>query len=231
MKNYSKIMILVVLLCFLLFYCSTKQKKEYFEDFDVKQCGTAGFKPSAQSLKYIKANATFGNKTPNDLIAFRLYTKSECAKLEGGTIDGGPEFPYFCAAEKRPYSLGCSSLNNTFKSPAPNECKIEGAVAGKPNETFTIMKDGKEMVIEKNTFQLYTKNECTLLNKDAGFMPLSDMTPKEYAAKAALANGEGYGLCFSKDMFYSMLCTVDEPPSLSGDVKAAAKKSLTDWLK
>ena len=234
MKNYSKIIILVILLCFLLFYCSSKRKIEYFEDFDVKKCGTAGFKPSKQSLDYIKATSPFGNKAPNDLTPFRLYTKSECAKLEGGKINGGPEFPYGCAGDNRPYSWGCSSLNTTIKSPAPNECKIEGAVAGKPNETFTMMKDGKEMIIEKNALQLYTKNECTILNKDAWFVTLSEIlsgNSKELAAKAALANGEEYGICLHNDMSYSMLCTVDEPPSLIGDIKSSAKKSLTDWLK
>ena len=139
-----------------------------------------------------------------------------------------------CVGDKHNYSLECSSLNNTIKSPAPNECKIEGAVAGKPNETYTVMKDGKEMVIEKNTFQLYTKNECTLLNKNAWFATLSEIlapNSKELAAKAALANGEEYGICSHNNMAYSILCTVDEAPSLTGDIKSAAKKSLTDWLK
>ena len=231
MKKYSTIIILVILLCFVLFYCSQMQKNEYFKDisFDVARCGTAGIKPSSQAIKFINDTKALGPNLPSDISAMRLYTKSECDKLDGGKID--PNFPFACGGDGVSYSLTCGSLNNTVKSLPPNECKIDGVYAGKPNEPYTMIRDGKEVIIEKNTFQVYTKNECTLLNKDAFFIPFADNADKKLAAKAVMANGEGYGGCLHKDMNYSLLCTVDEPPSLTGDIKSAAKKHITDWLK
>ena len=210
---------MILLLVLVLFI---QNDVDAFADFDTSTCGTAGYKPS-------EALYTMLGKFGDDIKKTRLYTKSECNKLDGGTFDGAT-----CKNGSINYNEKCAFLNTTFQSPAPNECKVDGTVLGKPNIGFSATKGGKTTIIPNGAAQVYTKNECTLLKGE--FIILEDFMKKEgylpeEIAKAVHLNGETYGLCFGKDIIYTLMCTVDEPPSMTKDVSAAAKKHLTNWLK
>ena len=196
---------------------------EGFETVDAAVCGTAGIKPSAAAITYFKL------KTGKDVSSMRLYTKSECNKLEKGTYKD-----LLCGNGPLNYSEKCAGLNGSFPTPAPNECKVDGAVLGKASVAFAQTIGGKQIQVEKNAMQLYTKNECDLLK--GKYTSLNDQLRKEGAladevSKALLANGENYGVCDVNGVPYSMICTVEEPATMSKDISDSAKKHLTTFLK
>lgn len=225
MKVESIKLIIVLCLCILLVGLLATDVSEGFENVDTKVCGTAGFKPSEATLKAIKL---FG--IGKDFSKERLYTKSECNKMDKGTYR-----ELECKNGTTSYNTLCGGLNTTIQSPAPSECKVDGVVLGKPSVAFTQTINGKQVVIENNAAQLYTENECKLLKGDQ-FLKLGEIMQRMNALpdeipKAIQLNGENYGLCFSRDTIYSAVCTVDAPPSMGGDVANAAKKHMTNWLK
>jgi hypothetical protein len=228
MKLESLKLIIVLCLCILLVGLLATDRtdaSEGFENVDTKVCGTAGFKPSEATFKAIKL---FG--IGKDFSKERLYTKSECNKLDKGTYRD-----LECINGTTSYNALCGGLNSTIQSPAPTECKVDGVVLGKPSVAFTQTINGKQEVIENNAAQLYTENECKLLKGDK-FIKLGDMMKSMNALpdeipKAIQLNGENYGLCFNRDTIYSAVCTVDAAPSMGADVANAAKKHLTSWLK
>jgi hypothetical protein len=224
MKLESLKLIIVLCLCILLVGLLATDVSEGFENVDTKVCGTAGVKPSDATIKAMKLldiNLDFDK--------LRFYTKSECNKMDKGTIQG-----INCVNGSTNYTTMCAGLNKTVQTPAPSECKVDGVVLGKPNVAITQTIKGKQVSIENNAVQLYTENECKLLKGDYVSIErmMKDMKalPDEIP-KAIQLNGENYGLCFSRDVPYSVACTVDTPPSMAGDVANAAKKHMTSWLK
>lgn len=212
---------LFIILCLCVLVVGLLATKEGFE-MDTKVCGTAGFKPSDATKKALEL--LFDTKLPD----MRYYTKSECNKMEKGTHN-----MVECKNGSINYGEVCAGLNKTIKSPAPSECKVDGVVLGKPNVAITQTINGKQAVVDNNALQLYTENECKLLK--GGYVSIENMMKSLSALpdeipKAIQLNGDKYGLCLG-DTPYSLICTVDAPPSMTGDVSDAAKKHLTNWLK
>lgn len=163
----------------------------------------------------------------------RVYTRSECAKLDDSEF--GREG--ICMNKKNGinYAKKCADLNNTVKSVLPSECKSEGAVLGKPSVAFKLTAKGKKTYqAENGAIQLYTNNECKILK--GNFEKLEDTlkhfnVPDDEILKAVKANGEEYGVCFNDNASYSIVCTAEQTSSLSSSASASAKSAIKDWLK
>jgi len=221
--NSFKLFVILCLCVLVVGLLATRE--EGFEDVDTKVCGTAGVKPSDATIKAVKLF-----RDDVDYSSIRLYTKSECNKMDKGTYRD-----FECKNGSMSYNKLCAGLNKTIQTPAPNECKVDGVVLGKPSVAFTQTVNGKQVAIENNAAQLYTENECKLL-KGEKFIKLEEIMKEMRALpdeipKAVQLNGENYGICFSRDAPYSAMCTVEAPPSMASDVSAAAKKHMTSWLK
>jgi hypothetical protein len=238
-KSYFNLFALFILLLIVLFIISSKSK-EGFLDTDVPgYCGTAGFRPSDATYSFFKS--TYGA----DVSKKRMYTASECSKLDGGTLRKGS---FVCAKLKDAnkgtddsnididYTEQCGGLNNTVVSPAPTECMVDGVLAGKPNKAYSLMFGNKgEILVQDNTIQLYTNNECDLLK--GTFTPLekdlkNSNTSQELIAKAVAANGKDYGTCIntSLGLQYSYTCIINGKPTAAAKVSEAAKTAIKDWL-
>ena len=239
MKSYYNLFVLFILLLIVLFIISTKSK-EGFLDTDIPgYCGTAGFRPSDATYSLFKS--TFGM----DLSKRRLYTASECAKLQGGKLKGSADCVKLKDANKGDddsnidinYTEKCAGLNNTIESPAPAECMLNGVLSGKPNKAFSEKSFGdKEILIQDNTIQLYTKNECDLLKGTFTTLEKSlknSNTSQELIAKAVAANGNEYGKCnnTSLNLDYAFTCIINGKPTAAAKVSEAAKDAIKDWLK
>jgi len=175
-----------------------KDSKDDIPDF----CGSAGFTPSPVLLKL------FGMKLAD---IERSYTESECAKIEGATYKNGA-----CTLVKDGKTIYCSreckGLNKVPSVP-PEECNIDGKLAGITNKEFKL---NPSVTAPDNSMRLYTKKECDSLNgkHDVSFLAkMNDTERKEFITK----HGKGYGLCTGDNLWYSYMCYA-EPPSIA-DVK------------
>lgn len=213
---------LCILLVGLLF---TQKTSEGFEDS--KMCSTAGLKPSDACIGLFK-NGGF------DITNYRVYTRSECAKLENSHYGG----PFTCTNKMNNtnYVEKCADLNKSVKSVLPNECKLEGSTLGKASAAFKVTAKGKKTYqVEHGALQLYTSNECKLLK--GKFQKLEDVLRKEYQAPedeilvAVKENGEEYGTCHGDDAAYSIVCTAEQTLSLASNASASAKSAVKNWLK
>jgi len=225
MKLDSFKLIIIFCLCVLLVGLLSTRTTEGFEDANM--CGTAGIKPSDACIGLF-------NQVGSDLSKFRIYTRSECAKLDDSQYGG----EFGCANKKTGtnYTEKCANLNKTVTSVLPNECKSEGAVLGKPSVAFKMtIKDKKTYQVENGALQLYTNNECKILKGQ--FRKLDDLLrkdwqlPEDEVLKAVKENGEEYGTCFGDNALYSIVCTAEQKSSLSNNVSASAKSAIKDWLK
>lgn len=213
----------IIVLCFLS--CTST---EGFADSAIPDyCGTAGFMVS-------NGGATILN--PRDKNK-RLYTKSECNKVEKGVHDGmfacyklknqGPSRDMFDASNiDIDYGEKCVGLN-AIPSPPPAECMVDGVHIGKDNVAFV---NGKYPITD-GALRLYTKNECDLLK--GGFKELDRILGQataEEKAKAIQANGKDYGMCETDAVAFSMTCTTNAKPTAAAKAGDAAKSALKDWL-
>lgn len=234
----KKIFILLILLVIILFLLSSRSKESFLGEQVPAFCGTAGFRPSDATYAFFKA--AFGDQA--DISNKRLYTPSECMKLNDGVykdfkcyrMKGGKKTYTNDNDIDTPYSDMCVGLNNTFVSPAPAECTVDAVILGKANKAYSVMYD-KEVLIQDGTFQLYTKNECDLLK--GTFTSIEDdlkktRTTQENIAKAIAANGKEYGTCVNKanGMSYSIACIINGKPTAVAKVSDAAKTAIKDWL-
>lgn len=188
-------------------------------------CGTAGFKPSSATINYLKSLGT-------DMSDRRVYTPSECNKLDDGTWNERNGGCYKLKKKENgfqsesnidmDYGEKCKGLNIAMESTYSSECMIDGKPAGKPNEAYSVTEQGKDILIEKNTFRFYTKNECDLLK--GTFNPLTD-------PKAIQVNGKDYGFCQVNNMSLSYMCTRDEKSMVSTAAKAVVKDAAKDAIK
>jgi hypothetical protein len=246
--RYYGCIVLVILSIIVLFFVTYTSREGFVDGIVPDYCGTAGIRLSDGSINWLKSNGT-------DVSAIRLYTQSECNKVKNGVYDsqlspfmiGGKCYKLKndmknSSREQRfadsnidiNYSDKCAGLN-ALPSPAPTECMIDGAYAGKNN--ITMVDRGK--IIPDNTLRLYTKNECDLLKGD--FKSIEEMMKAESPeniAKAVQANGKDYGVCLASQgknvnaalINFSFACTTNAKPTGTAVVADAAKTALKGWL-
>ena len=204
-----------------------------------KGCGTAGIRMSDAAYRMAKKMGG------TDLTTTRWYTESECNKLPKGTFKADANNGGKCYRLKDSnkditsdnidfdYSEQCAGLNQTYVSPPPTECLINGKPAGKPNVAFSFTNRGETTLIEDASFQLHTENECKLLGGDR-IVKLQDIMAgdsQEETQKMVQSNGADYGLCLLPNGAYlSAICTVNPPATAGAKIGAAAKSALKDWL-
>jgi len=231
-----RIICLIILICVLLLFVNVS---EGYEDAVPKYCLTAGIKLSKGAVKYLKD--VF--KVDTDLEKVRLYTASECNKLEGAVYRNNECYKlknskknkdgnYDMSSENIDikYNEKCSGLNK-LPSTLPSECSIDGALLGKMNKAFSI--NGKTpLVIDNNALRLYTKNEC---DKFKGSLELmSPSIEKLKGTKEDIDNyekihGKDYGICYST-VNPSLFCATDEAPTAASEVSDIMKKNIKGWL-
>lgn len=231
-RYYGCIVLVVLSTIVLLIIAFTS--KEGFGGMVPDYCGTAGINLSDGAKNVI----------PSEMKTMRLYTLSECNKVEKGAFQPGKDGFGKCYQLKSDikgtdsqrfadsnieinYSDKCAALNSTFVSPAPAECQIDGVYAGKNNITYTNNKN----IVPDGAFRFYTKNECDLLK--GNFEGLEDMLAQgtvDERARAIQSNGKDYGICTSDRMFFSLACTTNAKPTGTAVVADAAKTALKGWL-
>jgi len=193
----------LVLLIFILVFCI--QSVEGFEDSVPAYCGSAGYTPS-------KAWSILSKSKPED--EGRGYTKSECDKIDGATFTNGSGYCNIIKDGKTIFCTDtCKGLNKIPTLP-PNECKIDGKLAGITNKEFKL----DDMTFPENTVRLYTQKECESLNGKHNISFLAQMNEtnrNDFITK----HGKGYGFCGGQglDTLYSFICYA-EPPSAT-DIK------------
>lgn len=187
-------------------------------------CGTAGFMVSDGTASLLNDREK----------GKRLYTKSECNKVEKGVYDGKlgcfklkTEGGGFSESNiEIDYGEKCVGLNE-IPSSAPAECMVDGVHVGKNSLAFVERKKA----YPDNTLRFYTKNECDLLKGNfIGIEEAMKGESPEDRAKAIQANGKDSGVCIGQDMFFSMICTTNAKPTAASKVGDAAKSALKDWL-
>ena len=231
-----RIICLIILICVLLLFVNVS---EGYEDAVPKYCLTAGIKLSKGAVKYIKDMF----KSDRDYEKTRLYTASECNKLEGAVYRNNECYKlknskknkdgdYDMSSENIDikYNEKCSGLNK-LPSTLPSECSIDGALLGKMNKAFSI--NGKTpFVFDNNALRLYTKNEC---DKFKGTFQLISKFMEDYGGtKEDIDNyekihGKDYGLCHST-VNPSLFCATDEAPTAASEVSDIMKKNIKGWL-
>lgn len=190
-------------------------------------CGTAGFMVSDGTASLFRDSEK----------GKRLYTKSECNKVEKGVYDGkvGCYKLKMENAGKDTFSESNIEINygekcvglNEIPSSAPAECMVDGVHVGKNSLAFVENKKARP----DNAYRFYTKNECDLLKgKFIGIEDGMKGESSEDIAKAIQANGKDSGLCVGQEMFFSIFCTTNAKPTAASKVGDAAKSALKDWL-
>lgn len=241
MKSRYKICCVIIILVIILYVIINSNLSEAFLDNPVPSfCGTAGIKQSDAIIKFLK------DIIGQDLSKQRSYTLSECNKLENGiynnkqclklkdtTKDDNGHYKTNIDNIDINYSEKCIGLNTSFQTPLPSECMVDGKPLGKPNLAYSSTMGGKQILVNDNTLRLYTKNECDLLkgkfiSQETSFKQTH--APADEISKAIQINGKEYGSCTKDDLEYSLLCTIDGPPSLSKDVTSSLKKHAMDWI-
>jgi hypothetical protein len=245
-RYYGCTVLVILSIIILLFIVSTSEG--FIDGLVPDYCGTAGIRLSDGSINWLKSNGT-------DVSTIRLYTPSECNKLENGVFNsqlspfmiGGKCYKLKndmkdASQEQRfadsnidiDYSDKCAGLN-AIPSPAPAECLIDGVHAGK-NSTALVER---KKITPDNTLRLYTKNECDLLKGE--FRSMEEMMKAESPeniAKAVQANGKDYGLCIASQgqnvstalINFSFACTTNAKPTGTAVMADAAKTALKGWL-
>lgn len=174
------------------------EKEEIVPDY----CGSAGYTIHPELMKLINSTSS------------RLYTQSECDKIDGAKFKNGK-----CTITKNGKEIYCNDTCkglNKIKSLPPNECSVNGKLLGITNKPFTL-KIGKKVIVPENTMRLYTSDECEQLNGKHDISILTMMNDKE-KEQFTKDHGNGYGGCKGKDNTdYSTMCYAD-PPSMT-DVK------------
>ena len=231
-----RIICLIILICVLLLFVNVS---ESYEDAVPKYCLTAGIKLSKGAVKYLKD--VF--KVNTDFEKVRLYTASECNKLEGAVYRNNECYKlknskknkdgnYDMSSENIDikYNEKCSGLNK-LPSTLPSECSIDGALLGKMNKAFSI--NGKTpLVFDNNALRLYTKNECDKFKGD--FQLISKFMEDYGGTKEDIDNyekihGKDYGMC-SRAEYPSLICATDEAPTAASEVSDIMKKNIKGWL-
>ena len=248
--RYYGCILLVILSIIVLFFVAYTSTEGFVDGIVPDYCGTAGIGLSDGTRNWIKT--MMGAELP----AVRLYTKSECNKVKNGVYDsqfsplliGGKCYKLKNDMKDKGrgerfadsnidinYSDKCTGLN-ALPSPAPTECMIDGAYAGKNN--ITMVDRGK--IIPDNAVRLYTKNECDLLKGE--YQTMEQMmagASSEEKAKAIQVNGKDYGMCLAfqgknrnmDDLInFSFACTTNAKPTAASKVGDVAKSAVKDWL-
>ena len=202
-KHCLSILLLMILIIVVVVYCLNFtegfEKEEPIPDY----CGSAGFTIHPE-LKKIMAK---------DDILPRLYTQSECNKIDGAKFKNGQ-----CTLTKNGKEINCNETCkglNKIKSLPPSECSVDGKLLGITNKPF-ILRLGKIITIPENTMRFYTSNECDQLNGKHDISTLTMMNDKE-REQFIKDHGNGYGGCKKDNIDYSAMCYAD-PPSVT-DVK------------
>lgn len=200
---------------------------EGYEDAVPEYCGTGGYKLSSGAVNYMKQ---FGKD--ENMKSYRLYSPSDCNKMENGEYKS-EFFIGLCMNKAKGinYTEKCGGLNSV-SSNIPSECKINDAVLGKPIAGFTITLNKKQIKVDDNTVQLYTKNECDKLS--GKFSPITNFkdnsSTEDEIKKMLEANDKDLGMCISDKMWYSVACVSETPPSAGSKIKDAVKGGIKDFL-
>ena len=214
-----RIMSLIILICVLLLYVNVR---EGYEDAVPAYCGTAGSKLTNGIIELQK------NIKGDDLSTMRVYTESECNKLEGAVYNNGYCFKLKDKTKNKDgnyntdptnidinYTEKCAGLNK-IKTCIPRECSIDGQILGKMNKIpFTIKMNSKSVTIDNNTFRIYTKSECDKLkgqytpSTEISFLMEAYGVKKEEIENIIKENGKEYGICMGRSIQASMICGVD----------------------
>ena len=234
-----RIICLIILICVLLFYVNVT---EGYADSVPSYCLTAGTKYSKGYIQFIQG------LTGEDISTIRVYTPSECNKLEGSVYSDSRCYKlknnkkntndmYDMSSDNVDikYHDKCGGLNK-LPVTIPQECSVDEHVLGKMSKAFSInrKKPAKPLVFDNNGFRIYTKNEC---DKFKGkFSPMADIIKelqgtKEDTDNFEKINGSEYGFCMGDNRLeLSMICGTDEAPSATSEVSDIMKKSIKGWL-
>ena len=214
---------------------------EGYEDVVPEYCGTAGLKYTSSLIQNLKTDGININKNK------RFYTPSECDKIGGIFVPG--TFSGLCYKLKDDtkkngnYNLSADNIDinyydkcgglNKLNSAPPSECSADGRVLGKMNKAYNQTKNGKTVLVDNNTIRLYTKSECDKLS--GNFQKSIDDMKKNKAKQEEIdnfikINGKEYGMCFGKEMMYSILCGTEEAPTATKEISDVLKKNMKSWL-
>lgn len=202
-KHCLSLLLLMILIIAIVVYCvyftEGFKKNEAIPDY----CGSAGYSMHPELMKLF-----------NNTASSRLYTESECDKIDGATFNHGN-----CILTKNGKKINCGETCkglNKIKSLPPNECSVDGKLLGITNKPFSF-RLGKKYTVPENTMRFYTSNECEELNGKHNINFLNMMNDKE-KEQFIEDHGTGYGGCYDKyNNDYSTMCHAD-PPSMT-DVK------------
>lgn len=213
-------MSLIILICVLLLYVNVR---EGYEDAVPAYCGTAGSKITNGIIELQK------NTNGIDLSTMRMYTESECNKLEGGVLisrDGCVKLKDKTKNKDGNYNTDPTNIDinytekcgglNKIKTCIPRECSIDGKILGKMNKIpFTIKMNSKSLTFNNNTVRIYTKSECDKLkgqyvpSTEISFLMGAYGVKKEEIDNIIKENGKEYGICMGGSIMPSMMCGVD----------------------
>jgi len=218
---------IIGILCILKCYYGKYDLSDGFEDAVPDYCGTGGQKPSNGLVSLLKQSGA----NVDDIKKSRLYSPSDCNKLENGEYSNNLFGTCTNKVTKLSYTEKCGGLN-TVVSNVPSECMIDNTVLGKPLVGFTITINKKPLIIENNTIQLYNKNECDKLKGE--FLPISmlkdNSSTEDEIKKMIEVNDKDYGICLSKNLCFSISCVSETSPSTGSKIKDAVKRGIKDFL-
>ena len=182
------------------------------------------------------AGVTFADETLIGMKMFlqekpttRIYTESECAKLENSTFDTNNCYQLKNNTKKLNrydltdnniiinYGKDCVDLNKTGSN-TPLECIVDGQVLGKPFVGFKYLSvDDKQVkTLPNNMLQVYTVDECKQLK--GIFVDIPKLLNDSQASKDTIdtyikKNGKDRGICRASNYTYSTMCN-NKPSSL-----------------
>ncbi len=215
---------LIILICIILFKSS--EGFEAVPDY----CKTAGYRFSDEVQK------TF---TPNLDDAKRMYTPSECSKLDGAIYQDNRCVKLKDSKKKNDqynmdnknididFAEKCKGLNK-ISTPPPAECSVDGVLLGIANKAFSSTHNNKTEVFSENKLRLYTKTECDKLK--GYFQNGTESMLEDEKKKFIDLHGKDYGICMNPYMWTSFGCNSDVAPSATEEASNLAKKHLKNWL-
>jgi hypothetical protein len=241
------VLIALVILLGIYLMCS---RVEGFKDEPVPDyCGKYGYYYSDGIQKIIKD--IDGGTLPTN----RLYTSSDCTSVGGNyqfnqcvKLKNEKKNEYGYYEDMSPKNIikdfgeVCKGLNSK-KTPAPAECNMDGKPLGKGNVAATFTFKNRTLTLPQNSIRIYTQDECetTLKGMFINVATIEKQTKNSLAnlIKAADniisiedvnkildANGRDMGICFGKDVPYSLACSSATEPSFFQKIIAEIKKAL-----